>query len=149
MSQEFTDLVDLASEALGGAALRANGIVDTGFLALAGAQPTAARRARATGLVCLGAGAGIIAGELRHVRGCDIVQRAGGVLVVVSGRRARSVPVLERDQQPLLAAAAFAGGVLVPLNTRFTAYEAAALIRRAEAVAVLAFTDFLGRDYLA
>ena len=46
-------------------------------------------------------------------------------------------------------AAAFAGGVLVPLNTRFTAYEAAALIRRAEAVAVLAFTDFLGRDYLA
>src|SRR5215831_3527054 len=46
-------------------------------------------------------------------------------------------------------AAALAGGVLVPLNTRFTAYEAAALIRRAEAVAVLAFTDFLGRDYLA
>jgi len=46
-------------------------------------------------------------------------------------------------------AVAFAGGVLVPLNTRFTPYEAAALIRRAEAVAVLAFTDFLGRDYLA
>jgi HIP---CoA ligase len=46
-------------------------------------------------------------------------------------------------------AVAFAGGVLVPLNTRFTAYEAAALIRRADAVAVLAFTDFLGRDYLA
>jgi acyl-CoA synthetase (AMP-forming)/AMP-acid ligase II len=46
-------------------------------------------------------------------------------------------------------AVAFAGGVLVPLNTRFTAYEAAALIRRAEAVAVLAFTGFLGRDYLA
>jgi len=46
-------------------------------------------------------------------------------------------------------ATAFAGGVLVPLNTRFTAYEAAALIGRAEAVAVLAFTDFLGRDYLA
>jgi HIP---CoA ligase len=46
-------------------------------------------------------------------------------------------------------AVAFAGGVLVPLNTRFTAYEAAALMRRCEAVAVLAFTDFLGRDYLA
>jgi acyl-CoA synthetase (AMP-forming)/AMP-acid ligase II len=46
-------------------------------------------------------------------------------------------------------AVAFAGGVLVPLNTRFTASEAAALIRRAEAVAVLAFTGFLGRDYLA
>jgi HIP---CoA ligase len=46
-------------------------------------------------------------------------------------------------------AVAFTGGVLVPLNTRFTAYEAAALIRRADAAAVLAFTDFLGRDYLA
>jgi acyl-CoA synthetase (AMP-forming)/AMP-acid ligase II len=46
-------------------------------------------------------------------------------------------------------AVAFAGGVLVPLNTRFTAYEAAALVRRSKAVAVLAFTDFLGRDYLA
>jgi HIP---CoA ligase len=46
-------------------------------------------------------------------------------------------------------AVAFAGGVLVPLNTRFTPYEAAALIRRSQAVAVLAFTDFLGRDYLA
>jgi acyl-CoA synthetase (AMP-forming)/AMP-acid ligase II len=42
-----------------------------------------------------------------------------------------------------------AGAVLVPLNTRFTAHEAAELIRRARAVAVLAFTDFLGRDYLA
>ena len=41
-----------------------------------------------------------------------------------------------------------AGAVLVPLNTRFTAHEAAELIRRAGAVAVLAFTDFLGRDYL-
>jgi acyl-CoA synthetase (AMP-forming)/AMP-acid ligase II len=46
-------------------------------------------------------------------------------------------------------AVAFAGGVLVPLNTRFTAYEAAALTGRSEAAAVLAFTDFLGRDYLA
>ena len=45
-------------------------------------------------------------------------------------------------------AVASAGAILVPLNTRFTAHEAAALIRRAEAVAVLAFTDFLGRDYL-
>jgi len=31
-----------------------------GYLALAGAQPTPARRARAGGLVCLGAGAGLI-----------------------------------------------------------------------------------------
>lgn len=45
-------------------------------------------------------------------------------------------------------AVASAGAILVPLNTRFTAHEAAELIRRAGAVAVLAFTDFLGRDYL-
>jgi HIP---CoA ligase len=45
-------------------------------------------------------------------------------------------------------AVASTGAVLVPLNTRLTAPEAAALIRRTRAVAVLAFTDFLGRDYL-
>jgi HIP---CoA ligase len=43
---------------------------------------------------------------------------------------------------------ASAGGVLVPISTRLTAREAAALISRTRAVAVLAFTDFLGRDYL-
>jgi integrase len=84
-----------------------------GYLRLAGAQSTRARRMRAGALVCLGAGAGVIAGELRHVRGSDVVARAGGVLVVISGRRARSVPVLERYQQPLLGAAAFAGGRLI------------------------------------
>ncbi|HTZ23543.1 MAG TPA: AMP-binding protein, partial [Streptosporangiaceae bacterium] len=46
-------------------------------------------------------------------------------------------------------AVASAGAVLVPLNTRFTAYEAAELIRRVEPAVALAFTDFLGRDYLA
>jgi acyl-CoA synthetase (AMP-forming)/AMP-acid ligase II len=46
-------------------------------------------------------------------------------------------------------AVASAGAVLVPLNTRFTAYEAAELIRRVEPAMALAFTDFLGRDYLA
>ncbi len=37
-----------------------------GYLALAGAQPTAARRMRAAALVCLGAGAGLIRADLRH-----------------------------------------------------------------------------------
>src|SRR6266498_2086728 len=36
-----------------------------GYLALADAQPTAARRMRAAGLVCLGAGAGLIRADLR------------------------------------------------------------------------------------
>ena len=59
----------------------------SGFLALAAAQPTAARRARAAGLVCLGAGAGLIRSDLRAVRGTDICARSGGVIVQVHGRR--------------------------------------------------------------
>jgi integrase len=80
-----------------------------GYLRLAGAQRTERRRMRASALVCLGAGAGVIAGELRDVRGSDVVERAGGVIVAVSGRRVRSVPVLTRYREPLLEAAAFAG----------------------------------------
>jgi integrase len=84
-----------------------------GYLRLAGALSTERRRLRAVALVCLGAGAGIVAGELRHLRGIDVVQRAGGVLVIVGGRRARSVPVLARYRQPLLEAARFAGSGLI------------------------------------
>jgi integrase len=84
-----------------------------GYLHLAAALSTERRRMRATALVCLGAGAGIIAGELRHVRGADVVERAGGVLVLVASRRARSVPVLAGYQPPLRAAAAFAGENLI------------------------------------
>jgi integrase len=67
-----------------------------GFLALADAQPTAERRMRATGLICLGAGAGLIRGDLRDVRGTDVSCRSGGVIVAVRGPRARAVPVLSR-----------------------------------------------------
>jgi hypothetical protein len=80
----------------------------SGYLALAGAQPTAERRMRAAGLVCLGAGAGLIRGDLRDARGTDVVCRAGGVLVTVRGARPRTVPVLDRYHAPLLAAARFA-----------------------------------------
>ena len=85
-----------------------------GYLALASAQPTAARRMRAAGLVCLGAGAGLIRADLRAVRGTDITRRSGGVIADVrGGTRPRAVPVLARYHQPLLAAAAFAGTGLV------------------------------------
>ena len=81
-----------------------------GFLALADAPPSAARRARAAGLVCLGAGAGLIRSDLRNVRGTDVTARSGGVIVTVRGGRApRVVPVLARYHAPLLAAGAFAG----------------------------------------
>jgi integrase len=84
-----------------------------GFLALAGAQPTAERRMRAAGLVCLGAGAGLIRADLRDVRGGDVARRSGGVVVTVRGARARTVPVLARYQGRLLDAARFAGDGLV------------------------------------
>ncbi len=88
-----------------------------GYLALAGAQPTAARRMRAAGLVCLGAGAGLIRADLRAVRGSDITCRSGGVVVQVRGKRPRVVPVLARYHDILLASAAFAGGHLVTGGT--------------------------------
>jgi hypothetical protein len=84
-----------------------------GYLALADAQPTAERRMRAAGLVCLGAGAGLIRGDLREVRGTDVACRSGGVLVTVRGARPRKVPVLARYHARLLAAAASAGTGLV------------------------------------
>jgi integrase len=88
-----------------------------GYIALAGAQPTAARRMRAAGLVCLGAGAGLIRSDLRMVRGSDIACRSGGVVVDVRGPRPRAVPVLARYHKPLLASAAFAGAGLVTGGT--------------------------------
>src|SRR6185312_15825804 len=85
----------------------------SGFLALADAQPAAERRMRAAGLVCLGAGAGLIRGDLREARGADVARRCGGVVVAVRGGRPRAVPVLGRYHAPLLAAAAFAGTGLI------------------------------------
>ena len=84
-----------------------------GYLALADAQPTAERRMRAAGLVCLGAGAGLIRADLRDVRGTDVACRSGGVIVSVRGARPRTVPVLARYHGRLLAAAASAGTALI------------------------------------
>jgi hypothetical protein len=84
-----------------------------GYLALADAQPTMQRRMRVAALVCLGAGAGLIGGDLREVRGTDVACRCGGVVVQVTGRRARVVPVLARYHSRLLAAARAAGTGLI------------------------------------
>ncbi len=85
----------------------------SGYLALADAQPTRERRMRAAGLACLGAGAGLIRGDLRDARGTDVARRSGGVVVAVRGARARTVPALDRYHARLLAAAAFAGTGLI------------------------------------
>jgi integrase len=79
------------------------------YLALADAQPTESRRMRAIGLICLGAGAGLMGADLRHVRGTDVVLRSGGLLVDVSGRHRRVVPVRVPFRRALLASAGFAG----------------------------------------
>ncbi len=84
-----------------------------GYLALADAQPALERRMRAAGLVCLGAGAGLIRGDLREVRGTDVACRSGGVIVTVRSARPRTVPVLARYHSRLLAAAASAGTGLI------------------------------------
>jgi hypothetical protein len=84
-----------------------------GYLAVADAQPAVTRRMRAGGLVCLGAGAGLIRSDLRAVRGTDVICRSGGVIVAVRGARPRVVPVLSRYHERLLAAARFAGAGLV------------------------------------
>jgi hypothetical protein len=84
-----------------------------GYVALADAQPATARRMRAAGLACLGAGAGLIRADLRAVRGTDVIPRSGGVVVTVRGARPRAVPVLSRYHTRLLAAAASAGTGLI------------------------------------
>lgn len=80
-----------------------------GYLSLAGAQPTIARRHRLFGLICLGAGAGLSGGDLRAVRGSDIAHRHGGLVVAVTGRAPRVVPVLASYEDRLAASARFAG----------------------------------------
>ena len=84
-----------------------------GYLALAGAQPTRERRMRSAGLVCLGAGAGLIRSDLRDVRGTDVARRSGGVVVTVRGARPRTVPVLASYHARLLDAARLAGTGLI------------------------------------
>jgi len=83
------------------------------FLALADAQPTPARANKAAALICLGAGAGLAGADLRCLRGSDVTARSGGVVVVVTGHRARTVPVLARYQARLLSCAERAGQELL------------------------------------
>jgi hypothetical protein len=83
------------------------------YLALAASQRTAARAMCATGLICLGAGAGLMGHDLRAVRGHDVVSRSGGLVVLVGGRRARVVPVLLDYQELLVTSACFAGSSYV------------------------------------
>jgi hypothetical protein len=79
------------------------------YVALADAQPTLARRMRLSGLIALGAGAGLMGADLRSVRGTDVAARSGGMVVEVKGQRARVVPVRTMFHRRLDEAARFAG----------------------------------------
>lgn len=91
------------------------------YLALCDAQGTEARRMRASGLVSLCAGAGLVGADLKAVTGTDVTERCGGVLVEVrAGRCPRAVPVLSRYHDRLQRAAAFAGTRLLIGGTSTT-----------------------------
>jgi hypothetical protein len=79
------------------------------YLALADAQPTPERANKASGLIALGAGAGLLGADLRLVTGTDVVARSGGVVVEVRGAHARIVPVRNEMAARALAAAHFSG----------------------------------------
>ncbi|MDA8184369.1 MAG: hypothetical protein M0035_08110 [Actinomycetota bacterium] len=84
------------------------------YLALADAQPTESRRLRASALICLCAGAGLVGADLKAVLGSDVVVRSVGVVVCVrQGRCPRVVPVLSRYHPRLLAAARVMGTKLL------------------------------------
>ena len=107
-----------------------------GYFALARVQSSELRRRRVEGLLCLGAGAGLIGTDLRSVKAADVVERSGGLVVVVRGPRARIVPVPSPYHEVLLACAHVAedrylvGGcdstrenVTTPLITNFTKHS--------------------------
>ena len=77
------------------------------WLALADTQPTTLRRMRANALISLSAGAGLVGADLRFVRGTDVIERSGGVIVAVKGRRPRCVPVLSTYHDRLMASARY------------------------------------------
>jgi hypothetical protein len=83
------------------------------LFALADAQPTQSRRRRIGAVLCLGAGAGLLGRELASVRGVDVVERSGGLVVLVGGGRLRAVPVRALFHRRLVALAAAAGGELL------------------------------------
>ncbi len=92
-----------------------------GYLSLADAQPTESRRMRASALVCLSAGAGLLGADLKAVTGKDVVARSGGVVVCVrAGPRPRVVPVLSNYHDRLGVAARFAGTRLLIGGTSVT-----------------------------
>lgn len=79
------------------------------YLRLADTQPTVSRRMRASALICLGAGAGLLGSDLRLLRGTDLCETDGAVVVYVRGPNARAVPLRAEFSGRALVASSFAG----------------------------------------
>ncbi|CAO5192216.1 3-((3aS,4S,7aS)-7a-methyl-1, 5-dioxo-octahydro-1H-inden-4-yl)propanoyl:CoA ligase [Frankia sp. AiPs1] len=80
------------------------------------------------------------------------VRRAAGALDAMGVRPGDRVGIWAPNSAQWIVAAfgvLTAGGVLVPVNTRWTAREAADVLTRSAAAAVLVSPGFLGRDYTA
>jgi integrase len=84
-----------------------------GYLSLADNQPTPARAMKASGLIALGAGAGLVGADLRLVTGLDVHARSGGVVVEVRGLHPRVVPVRAEMAERAMRSARFAGGAFI------------------------------------
>lgn len=110
------------------------------YVANALAQSTKARQMKAVGLIALGAGAGLTGSDLRTVRGSDISDRSGGLVVDVGGRHRRSVPVLSRYHDLCRQAASYAGEAFIVGGREQT--------RRNVAGPILSVTGALGLERL-
>lgn len=85
----------------------------------AAGAPTQAVRDDLTTVIAGGLGAGLGAGDWRHLRGTDVVVDGGGVLVRVPGAKPRDVPVLAGWEDVVAAAARRVGdGYLVRPRAR-------------------------------
>jgi integrase len=83
------------------------------FWAAAAAQRTPALRRTATALLALGLGAGLIPREFFEIRGPQVQVRSGLVVLHLTGRRERVVPVLRRYVEHVRLLAAEAGDGLL------------------------------------
>ncbi|WP_280353028.1 FadD3 family acyl-CoA ligase [Nocardia abscessus] len=99
-----------------------------------------------------GSAAGLVVGDVRwsFAELADRVRRAAGAFAAAGIEKGDRAAIWAPNSAEWIVAAfglLTAGGVLVPVNTRFKAEEAGDVIRRSGAKAVLVQQGFLGVDY--
>ncbi|MEX6430103.1 hypothetical protein [Ferrimicrobium acidiphilum] len=89
----------------------------------ASGQHTVTRRRDAATLLALGAGAGLASEDIVRLKTDDITIDGLGVLLKVTGRRARLVPVLETWEQPIIDAVMAIGPGLPVFGAQRTSFN--------------------------